>query len=82
MAFWFNVSTGKVEDDESKSPQDRLMGPFDTHGAAEQALSHAKENTERWDAEDKAWDDPGARGLSALAHLSRWRGGQRCTLTA
>ena len=59
MAFWFNVNTGQVEDDDSKSPQDRLMGPFATYGEAEQALSHAKENTERWDAEDKAWDDEG-----------------------
>jgi hypothetical protein len=59
MAFWFNVSTGQVEDDANKSPQDRLMGPFDTHVAAEQALAHAKENTERWDAEDKAWEDEG-----------------------
>jgi hypothetical protein len=59
MAFWFNVNTGQVEDDDSKSPQDRLMGPFATHGEAEQALSHAKANTERWDAEDKAWDDKG-----------------------
>jgi hypothetical protein len=57
MAFWFNVSTGQVEDDENKSPQDRLMGPFDSHAAAEQALSHAKENTERWDAEDKEWEE-------------------------
>ena len=59
MTFWFNVTTGQVEDDVHKSPQDRLMGPYDTHAAAEQALSHAKENTERWDAADKAWDDEG-----------------------
>ncbi len=57
MAYWFNVSTGQVEDDATKSPQDRLMGPFDSHEAAERALAHAKENTERWDAEDKAWED-------------------------
>jgi len=57
MAYWFNVSTGGVEDDASKSPVDRLMGPFDTYSAAEGALAHAKENTERWDAEDKAWDE-------------------------
>lgn len=59
MAFWFNVTTGQVEDDDNKSPQARLMGPFATHGEAEQALTNAKENTERWDAEDKAWDDEG-----------------------
>jgi hypothetical protein len=59
MAFWFNTGTGQVEDDANKSPQDRLLGPFDSHAEAEQALSHAKANTERWDAEDKAWDDEG-----------------------
>ena len=59
MAFWFNVRTGLVEDDTDKSPMDRLMGPFDTREAAEQALSHARENTERWDAEDKEWNDDG-----------------------
>jgi len=59
MAYWFNVNTGAVEEDANKSPQDHLMGPFDTYAAAEQALSNAKENTERWDDEDKAWDDLG-----------------------
>lgn len=59
MAYWFNVSTGQVEDDANKSPQDRLMGPYDTYAEAGQALSHAKENTDRWDADDKAWDDEG-----------------------
>jgi hypothetical protein len=59
MAYWFNVSTGAVEDDVSKSPVDRLMGPFDTYAAAEQALARAKENTQRWDAQDQAWDEEG-----------------------
>ena len=59
MAYWFNVTSGQVEEDANKSQQDQLMGPFDSHAAAEQALSHAKENTERWNAEDKAWDDEG-----------------------
>lgn len=59
MTYWFNVSTGQVEDDANKSPLDHLMGPYDTYAAAEQALSNARENTERWDMEDKAWDDQG-----------------------
>jgi len=59
MAYWYNVSAGTVEDDTDKSPVDRLMGPFDTYSAAEHALSRARENTERWDAEDKAWDEDG-----------------------
>ena len=59
MAYWFNVNTGAVEDDADKSPVDRLMGPYDSRADAEQALAHAKENTERWDAEDKEWDGKG-----------------------
>ena len=59
MAYWFNVSTGAVEEDANKRPVDHLMGPFETRQAAEQALSHAKENTERWDAQDDAWDKQG-----------------------
>jgi hypothetical protein len=59
MAYWFNVSTGAVEDDASRSPADRLMGPYETRAAAEQALAHARENTQRWDAEDQEWQDKG-----------------------
>jgi hypothetical protein len=59
MKYWFNVNTGAVEDDSNKSPIDRLLGPFHTHAAAEQALAQARENTERWDAEDRAWDEEG-----------------------
>ena len=62
MAYWFNVNTGAVEDDANKSPVDRLMGPYDSYAAAEQALSQAKDNTERWDAEDKEWDEKGLKG--------------------
>ena len=60
MAFWFNVRTGQVEEDANTSQKDRLMGPYDTYAAAEQALVTAREKTERWDAEDRAWqgDEP------------------------
>jgi len=33
--------------------------PTSPQAAAEQALSHARENTERWDAADKEWEDDG-----------------------
>ena len=36
------------------------MGPYDTEEEARNALARARENTEEWDAEDKAWDDKGA----------------------
>lgn len=61
MAYWFNVHTGAVEDEANKSPVDRLMGPYDSYAAAEQALFHARDNTERWDAEDKEWDEKGLK---------------------
>lgn len=59
MAYWYNVDKGTVEDDSNKSPGDQLLGPYTTQGEATHALEHARENTEKWDAEDKAWDDAG-----------------------
>ena len=41
MAYWFNVTTGAVEDDLNKSPVDRLMGPFDTYAAAAASIAPA-----------------------------------------
>ena len=33
------------------------MGPYATKDEAANALAHARENTERWDAEDRRWND-------------------------
>jgi hypothetical protein len=57
MAYWFNVSTGAVETDENKSPSADLMGPYDTESEAANALQTARERTEQWDAEDRAWEE-------------------------
>ena len=57
MAYWFNVSTGSVESDENKSPSADLMGPYDTEAEAANALQTARERTEKWDAEDRAWEE-------------------------
>jgi len=57
MAYWFNVSTGAVESDENKSPGADLMGPYDSESEAANALQTARERTERWDAEDRAWEE-------------------------
>lgn len=53
--YWFNVATGKVEEGH-QSDWRNLMGPYPTREAAEQALETARENTERWDAEDREWE--------------------------
>ena len=33
------------------------MGPYDTEDEASRALEIARQKTERWDEEDRAWDD-------------------------
>ncbi len=57
MAYWFNVSSGQVESDDNKSQSDDLMGPYDSQEEAANALQTARERTEKWDAEDKAWEE-------------------------
>jgi hypothetical protein len=55
--YWFNTSTGQVETDETKSRGEILMGPYPTYEAAARALQTARERTERWDEEDRAWEE-------------------------
>jgi hypothetical protein len=57
MQYWYNVTTGQVEDDTTRSRDDEVMGPYATRDEATNALAHARENTERWDAEDRKWND-------------------------
>lgn len=57
MAFWFNVTTGRVETDEDKSQGDDLLGPYASEAEAERALDIARQKTERWDEEDRAWEE-------------------------
>lgn len=56
MAYWYNVARGRVEDDSNKSKGEDLLGPYETYADAEQALQHAADNTERWDDEDRRWN--------------------------
>ncbi|KGN34558.1 methionine aminopeptidase [Knoellia sinensis KCTC 19936] len=60
MAYWYNIQTKQVETDENRSRNDDVMGPYATEDEARNALSSAAENTEQWDAEDKAWEGKGA----------------------
>jgi hypothetical protein len=57
MAYWYNVSSGQVESDDDKGQAEDLMGPYDSQAEAANALQAARERTEKWDAEDKAWDE-------------------------
>ena len=57
MAYWFNVSSGQVETDDNKSGSDDLMGPYASEAEASNALQSARERTEKWDAEDRKWEE-------------------------
>ncbi|MDE9367490.1 methionine aminopeptidase [Luteipulveratus sp. YIM 133132] len=59
MAYWYNVSTGRVEEDGSTDPKGELMGPYDTQEQAQAALATAQQKTEQWDKEDRAWEQDG-----------------------
>ena len=49
--FWFNTSTGQV-DEGHRAPASNLLGPYPTRAEAERALQKARERTEAWDRED------------------------------
>ena len=47
MPYWFNVDTGQVETDDNRSQDANVMGPYDSHDAAANALETARANTEQ-----------------------------------
>ncbi|MCA1782503.1 MAG: methionine aminopeptidase [Dermatophilaceae bacterium] len=60
VQYWYNIRKGCVESDENRSQNDDVMGPYDTPDEAEAALATARAKTERWDDEDREWEDWGS----------------------
>jgi hypothetical protein len=60
VQYWYNIRTGQVESDEQRSQNDDVMGPYATPAEAAAALATARAKTERWDDEDREWEDRGA----------------------
>ncbi len=54
--YWFNTATGQVETDANRSRGEVLMGPYPTFDEAARALQTARERTEKWDDEDRRWN--------------------------
>ncbi|MDO5644947.1 MAG: SPOR domain-containing protein [Dermabacter sp.] len=54
--YYYNVQTAQVEEG-PHSPADHLMGPYATREDASRALEIAQERNEKWDEEDRAWDE-------------------------
>lgn len=59
MPFWYNIETGAVESDANRSRNDNVMGPYDTEEEASRALETARARTEKWDEEDREWEEGG-----------------------
>ena len=55
--FWFNISTGQVEELADKGQSKDLLGPYPTREAAADALETARRRTEEADEADRRWRD-------------------------
>ena len=72
--FWFNTTTGKVEEGRV-SDWSQVLGPYPTREAAAHALATARARSQEWDRQDRAdreWaagtaahDEPGADSSGA-----------------
>lgn len=60
MQWWYDVATGQVHNDEERGPGEDQLGPYATREEAARALQTAREKTEKWDAEDREWENRGA----------------------
>ena len=55
--FFYNVSTGQVEELATKGQSKDLLGPYPTREAAQAALDTARKKTEAWDEEDRRYNE-------------------------
>jgi hypothetical protein len=62
MEYWFNLRTGQVETDATRSRDPEVLGPYASVEEARAALETARARTERWDEEDREWEAKGAAG--------------------
>ena len=56
--FWFNTTTGEVEEGR-RSDWSEALGPFPTREAAAKALDTARARSAAWDREDREWAEGG-----------------------
>ena len=53
--FFYNLSSGQVEELANRGQAKDLLGPYPTREAAAAALATARANTEKADEEDRKW---------------------------
>lgn len=60
--YWYNITTGEVEQG-AKSSWKHLLGPYASYAEAARALEKVEQRNEAWDSEDEDaaehWDDDG-----------------------
>ena len=54
--WWYNLVTGKVEHGPG-APNSQRLGPFETELEAANALERARERNEKWEEEDRRWNE-------------------------
>ena len=57
MQYWFNVDTHQVETDDTRGQDANVLGPYASEQEAANALQRVADNNERWDEEDRRWND-------------------------
>lgn len=62
MEYWFNLRTGQVETDATRSKDPEVLGPYASVEEAREALETARARTEKWDEEDREWEAKGSSG--------------------
>jgi hypothetical protein len=53
--FWFNLTTGQVEEGQQSS-WEHVMGPYATREEAARALDIAKQRNQDWEEDDREWN--------------------------
>ncbi|SDZ83644.1 hypothetical protein SAMN02910418_00343 [Bowdeniella nasicola] len=54
--YYYVIATGEVEEGRQSGASGR-MGPYPTREAAEHAMQIAKERNEKWEEEDREWNE-------------------------
>jgi hypothetical protein len=64
VSYWYNTATGQVETDDDRGQAQDVMGPYETREEASRALQSARQRTEKWDQEDREWEERGSRSAN------------------
>lgn len=55
MSYYWCLKHNRVENNDNKCDESKLLGPFATRSEAENALGKVRERNEAWEAEDERW---------------------------